>query len=206
MASFDYMGVRGKDPAEVLRALGFQEREALGSPAESDDSAGRMPSGWFLVFGNSVWTRSVEKLSAGCQGVYVEASETAMSSRAICYEDGRIVWSVSHENDPEAPYDVRTEGTLPPEYEALHAELMEKQRQAVQEDEEVDYLFDLPLRLAGGVTGYVPFEQGPAGAAYVALEKVGSAPAAPSPSPRPGAPPQPAARPAPSARPWWKLW
>lgn len=207
MASFNYMGVRGRDPAEVLRELGFTEGLALKYPTTRGNSAGRMPSGWFLVFGDSAWTRYVEQLSVGCQGIYVEATDTAMCSRAIYYEDGRVVWSVAHDNDPGEPYDVRTEGTLPPEYEALYTELMEKQRRAVEEEEEVDYLYDLPMRVAGVLTGYVPLEQEPADAVIVQLEKVEPAPAPSAPaSPPPSAAPPAAARPAPPASPWWKFW
>lgn len=202
MASYDYMGVRGREPAEVLRELGFSEGQPLQSPDIADNSAARMQSGWFLIFGDSVWTKSAEQLSAGCQAIYMEASDTAMCSRAICYEDGRMVWSVAHDNDPGVPYDVRTEGTLPPEYEALYAEYMEKQRNAVEENEEVDYLFDLPQLVAGVLTGFVPLTTEPADAVYTELEKVEPPPPPPPPSPSP----PPAARVAPPARPWWKLW
>jgi hypothetical protein len=197
MASYDYMGVLGRELAEVLRELEFQEGLPLTYPDTRGDSAGRMPSGWFLIFGDSVWTEYAEKLSAGCQAIYVEATDTAMCSRAIYYENGRIVWSVAHDNDPDAPYDVRTEGTLPPEYEALYVEYMEKQRNSVENEEHVDYLYDLPLRVAGMLTGYVPTTTGPAEAIYMQLDKIAPAPPPPPPS---------AAPPLAAARPWWKFW
>ncbi|HEX6039161.1 hypothetical protein [Longimicrobium sp.] len=197
MASFDYMGVFGREPAEVLRALGFSEGKPTRYPDTRGNSAGRMRSGWFLLFGHSVWTKHAQELSAGCQAIYVEASDTAMCSRAIFYEDGRTVWSVAHDDDPGEPFDVRTEGTLPAEYAALHAELMEKQRRSVEENEKVDYLYDLPLRVAGVVTGYVPLENEPENA-FFELEKVEPAPPAPaSTPPAPVSPPE---------RPWWRFW
>ena len=205
MAGFEYMGVLGKEPAEALRVAGFVERGTVPRHSHRGDTGARLPSGWFLIVGESAWTKTAQELSAGCQAIYLEASDTAMSSMAILWEDGRQVWKVLREGDPSAPHEVMTEGDPPPEFHTIYAQLLEKQRAADAEGEEVDYLYNVPVDLATAITGYFELDPEPEGAVFTRLERVERKP---EPAPPQAAPVPPAPAPAPPARdrPWWKFW
>jgi len=63
-------------------------------------------------------------------------------------EDGRELWSVSHINDPDHALDVT--GEPPAEFE----EIRRKYEKQQAEDDDVDWLQEIPLELARRLSGY----------------------------------------------------
>jgi hypothetical protein len=80
-----------------------------------------------------------------------EVEEHVMVSRLLGYRDGDQAWAVTH--DPEVEeYGVTVLGTPPSEFAEIHAELAA--RQAADEGGQVDYVFDVPVRLGEQLCGY----------------------------------------------------
>lgn len=197
MSSIGWMGVWGKEPAQVIRELGYVEAgRAEDWSSRGEVTAAQWPTGWFLVFD---WfdDKTAVALSAGCQAVLFRGSETSMSIDIVLYADGREVWRVEHDSVRD-PDHMDHRGELPPEFPGILASLREQHERAAAEEEEVDYLFNVPVELGALVTGFRHDTREPEGIVYTVLK------AAP-PSPVPPAAPAPAPAPAPR-RPWWKLW
>jgi len=79
-----------------------------------------------------------------------------MVSFARAQQDGRPLWSVTH--DPDVNLDgVTVEGTPPPELDDILARL--RAQAEAEGDDEVDFLFDAPQDLSASICGYRPGEQ-----------------------------------------------
>lgn len=205
-----WLAVSGKEPERVLRELGLNAgREEARHFYDGDVVTGSVPGGWFFVFLNrNAWAWFEEPLilalSAGCRVVTCEAEEHAMYSTATGYSDGRRLWFVEH---PE-PGILNVDGNPPPELGPIAASLRAQQEEADRIDEEVDYIFGIPVELAKSITGFRYDERMPEGAVFHVLEEPapGWAPPAPASTPPPPSSPGPKLNVARPDRPWWKFW
>jgi hypothetical protein len=86
--------------------------------------------------------------------------EHVMESRCTVWSLGRKKWSVVHKGGDEGSLHLKTMGKLPAEFAEIRNRAFELQRnQEGAGDEPVDFVFDVPLRLARALTG-VDHEQG----------------------------------------------
>jgi hypothetical protein len=76
-----------------------------------------------------------------------------MASSAELWSGGRRTWWISHEGE-DGPKGLETDGALPASFSAIRSELEEAQRAEGGDDAEVDYLFDIPLRVAQSIVGF----------------------------------------------------
>jgi hypothetical protein len=112
--------------------------------------------GWRIVMSDDHRFASRERVSNAARGgvaigVYME--EHVMVSGAFGAKDGQLTWSVQH--DPEHGLEHLDVWGDPPD--AL-ASIRERLLAELQEDDEVDALFDAPLDLAAGVCGFNPHD------------------------------------------------
>ena len=177
-----WIAVQGLKAEEALASLEMEVSEIL-SPDEIPDALGmaQLPDDWLLF----LWGRKAgpveDKLigfTASGRAIACEMSETVMFSEARGYEDGAQVWRVTHDPDrDESLYSLQTEGAPPAQMEAIVREAKAEQDKEGGEDAGVDFIFDVPLRLAHSVCGFNLSEGDPQDLCFSVLRRVGAEPA-----------------------------
>ena len=82
-----------------------------------------------------------------------------MASAAFYYRDGKRLWNVVHESDSGVDH-LDTEGDIPDPFNEIRKAAVENQRKEDLRERDpneilgVDYIFDIPVRLATALTGY----------------------------------------------------
>lgn len=166
--------------------------EEISHPFEAPHCFGHLPNGWTLCVLSNWEERLVQpdllsKVSYSTEVMACLVEESSMICSAQLWSNGRKVWEVTH----NAQIDVNHL-----EFEGVPAsallETYRKQAIASREsDEEVDFMFDVPLTLARDITGFKHDDELPEGAQLVRIDlasedtsNLGKA----------------------DAKPWWKFW
>ncbi|WP_150107204.1 hypothetical protein [Pedosphaera parvula] len=112
---------------------------------------GLLPSGWFLVIhGRHEFTDAeVKQLSQAAEVVACFVEEHVMVSKAACWKNGQEVWSVTHDAQ-ESLHHLEAQGELPLGFAAIRDRLTKQQ----EEEDDCDFIFDIPVSLAAEITGY----------------------------------------------------
>jgi len=157
-----WIAVKDRSQAELLEALGFTEAEPVNDFVDAPYVVRQQADGWVILAGHNRRfdvDRHLPKLTEG----FVFAcmiDEGVMVSFARAQQDGRPLWSVTH--DPDVNLDgVTVEGTPPPELDDILARL--RAQAEAEGDDEVDFLFDAPQDLSASICGYRPGEQAEGG-------------------------------------------
>jgi hypothetical protein len=137
---------------EVVAALGARKSGQSGDFMDFDLSIGRLSNGWTII-----WSEDEEffddpcaiSLSLSFPLLTCWVNETIMHSRVRSVANGIEKWSIWHEGD-EDPTHIGSAGNPPAELSELIADAREQQ----SADNEVDYLFDVPLIVAEGICGF----------------------------------------------------
>lgn len=151
-----WVAVRGLDRETLLDRMKLAETGRPDEANEADISWATLPNGWTLVYSNDSRDAADDRLADLSQGATVigaEINETVMYSRLACHEDGRRVWSVTHDSD-KGRYNLDTVGEMPAVYEEVRALLFKEQEDDGGEESDTDYIFDVPVELAERLTGY----------------------------------------------------
>jgi hypothetical protein len=69
------------------------------------------------------------------------------------WSQGERQWRLSHEGE-DGPKGLATEGALPQSFPAIRKEMEEAQLAAGGEDADVDYIFEIPLKVAQVLVGF----------------------------------------------------
>jgi len=152
-ASLSWLAIRGKSPQTVRAELGLRTAGRRERYPESPLTGAKLPGGWYLLVENHrlknqyVRDSVLTRLSTDCEVITCMVEEHVMCSEAAGWNDGVKTWSVIHEAE-KGDKDLRTEGDMPAVFAAIRDRLIGEQ------DEQVDYLFEIPVELAESLTGY----------------------------------------------------
>jgi len=142
---------------------------------ESNIVCAYLPSGWFLVLFNrkEVEDDILEKLSKCGELVYCFVEDHVMYTTASGWTNGRRNWRIIHDGEEDKKTHLEVEGNPPAAFEGLRKELFAKQKAAVGEDADIDYVYDLPADLSKELTGFRHDQDTPgmSGDAFEVLEK-----------------------------------
>ena len=149
--SFVWIAVSGVDADEFLDRAGFEDTGEPDPWFETDYSGANLPGGWYVLvtsdFGLIENMGLLAEWSAGARLVVAVADEGSMNSLAMEWIDRRQIWSVFHDGSEGEPT-LAVDGDLPEAFESIRARLM------AQAEPGVDHVFDIPLDLAAGITGF----------------------------------------------------
>lgn len=191
--SDSWLAVKGKPSEELLAEMRLSPTGARCDLFEASYSATTLRNGWFLlILRRRLWedllppeTRA--RLSLGCElaGCFME--EHVMASSAELWRDGALIWRATHLGEQGEDH-IAAEGSLPDAYPALLGAAEAALAGDAEKDDDftVDYHFDIPVRLAEGVTGFA-FDR-----AHEEIETQGLEVLVP--------PPEPA------KKPFWRFW
>jgi hypothetical protein len=153
-----WMAMKGTDADTACTALGLERKGGSQPHPETEFTGAALPGGWYLVVGNRsgyefIAHNDLAALSQAREIIVCEVEEHVMYSSAALWRDGSCLWKVVHESD-RGIYHLEVEGEPPPEFEAVRAEYVAKQDGESDEDMRVDFIFEVPLRLARDIVGY----------------------------------------------------
>jgi hypothetical protein len=91
-------------------------------------------------------------LSSDKDVVLCLVEEHVMASSSEMCSQGKRKWRLSHEGK-DGPKGLATDGDLPESFPAIRKEMEEAQHAAGGDDADVDYIFEIPLKLAEALGG-----------------------------------------------------
>ncbi len=155
--SLSWLAVKGKSPQAVRVELGFRATGEHEKMPDSDLSAAELPNGWYLIVSNHTEQvapdDALQRLSSGCEAVTGFVEEHVMVSSASGWKDGQRCWSVIHDSQKRRD-SLETQGQLPPMFESILEKFRLKQKEADIRKRGVDFIFEVPVELAGTLVGY----------------------------------------------------
>ena len=154
--SISWLAIRNKPAEVILSELGLRRTGKREVVPEMPVCGADLPGGWFLIWANAcdyVDRLPLQRLSSGAEIMTCIVEEHVMFSSASAWNDGRQIWSVSH-NAQQGIGHLQVEGEPPPAFADIRERLMAEQRRAEAEARDVDYIFDIPVEMARAMTGF----------------------------------------------------
>jgi hypothetical protein len=157
--SCSWIAVRGQEPDALLNTLGLQRTGELQEIPESRWSAATLPDGWFLVFcakhcePKAFKEAALAVLAAGCELVHSSVEEHVMFSSSAYWQEGRKVWEIVHDAQEGVDH-LQASGELPPYFAAIRTRYFSELEAAGGDQNEVDYIFEVPLEVGAALTRF----------------------------------------------------
>lgn len=125
---------------------------------ESQISMARLPSGWRVVWYNEydcpfLQQEDLGSLSADKDVLLCMVEEHVMASSSELWSRGTRKWWLSHEGE-DGPHGLETDGELPESFPAIREEMEKQQRDEGGDEADVDYIFEIPLKVARLLVGF----------------------------------------------------
>jgi hypothetical protein len=141
-----------------LRQLGLSYTGAIEEIPESAISTARLDTGWRVVWCNEygcpfLKPQDLRERSKEQDVLLCLVEEHVMASSSEMWSAGERVWWVSHAGE-DGPKGLSTHGVLPPSFAAIREEMDRAQIAAGGDEADVDYIFEIPLKLAENLIGF----------------------------------------------------
>jgi len=153
-----WFAVREEHANKLLEQLGLSSAAETEEFPESLISAARLNTGWRVIWYNEygcpfMRPEDLARLSQEYDVLMCLVEEHVMASSSEFWSSGHRKWWISHEGI-DGPKGLSTDGTLPDCFASIRSELEEAQRAEGGEDADVDYIFDIPLKVAQSIVGF----------------------------------------------------
>ena len=140
----------------LFEHFGLEELEESADMPDFKLSGARL-QGWYLMVADRtvslVDEQLLKSLSERGRVVAVMVEEHVMFSSAEEWLNGERIWGAIH-NSEAGLFHIGVEGELPGSYATIHQDQFAQQEKDGGKDAGVDHIFDIPLELAAGITGY----------------------------------------------------
>lgn len=150
--ALSWVAVQG--PGDVLGAFGL--RAAAGAYDYSNRKGygfGPLQQGWTLVVSRDceefLKPKRMQALKGYSRAISAGVEEHVMYSGAAEWRDGQELWRVEHLAE-EGEFHLATQGTLPQFFAEIRDDHFQMQK---TDGEDVDHVFDIPLRLVQRIIG-----------------------------------------------------
>jgi hypothetical protein len=155
--SITWCAVRHAAADQLLSHLGLSATGQVESEPESRFSTASLSTGWRVIWSNTyacpVLTKGLASFPAEHELLLCQVEEHVMASSVELWLGGRRRWWVSHEGE-NGPKGLDTEGPLPDCFASIREDMESAQRADGGDDAEVDYLFEIPLKVAQTLVGF----------------------------------------------------
>ena len=150
------LAFKGITAEQVHTRLGLRVTGRVEDDSNSDINSTLLPSQWYLLVLNREEFKDsqLQELSSGCELFYQMIEEHVMYSAAKLWSDCQLRWAVEH-NGEEGGRELKVAGDPPKSFDSIRDELMEAQS---NETDEVDHVFDIPVRLGKEVLGFTIYD------------------------------------------------
>jgi hypothetical protein len=122
---------------------------------ESDIVGVELPSGWCLVLFNrqTIKDELLQEFSSSGEVISCFLEDHVMFSAASGWRNQGPIWSVTHDCE-KGRFHLETQGVVPAALESIQNNLISQQKQTGGEKADVDYIYDIPAKLAKDLTGF----------------------------------------------------
>lgn len=153
-----WCAVREQHAEEVLEDLGLKATETKEESPRSLVAAAKLDTGWRVIWYNAyecpfLGSENLARISRSADVVVCRIEEHVMASSAEGWFAGQRKWWIAHDGQ-DGPKGLASGGALPESFASIRRELEEAQRAEGGEKADVDYLFEIPLRVAEEIVGF----------------------------------------------------
>lgn len=125
---------------------------------DSPISTAKLDTGWRIIWFNKynssiVGLKNIADISHERDVLLCLVEEHVMASSSELWSNGTRKWRISHEG-VNGPKGLDATGDLPECFPAIKSEMEELQRADGGDDAEVDYIFEIPLKVAQSLVGF----------------------------------------------------
>ncbi len=148
--AISWLAVRSNTEASALSVLGLEKTGETEEIPESDWCSTRLGE-WTIVWSNSCGPAGFRDAPSKLKGevIVCDVEEHVMFVSACAFKDGVLDWRVVHDAQ-KAQDHLTVEGTPPESFVHIRAEEFAH----VGEDPDVDFIFEIPVRMAQEVVGF----------------------------------------------------
>lgn len=145
-----WLAIRGNTESTVLASLGMEKTGETEEVPESDSSTTRVRD-WMVICSNSCQPRRFRDAGSKLKGevVICDVEEHVMFSSVAVFKNGTVIWRIVHDAQ-QANDHLLVEGNPPDSLARIQCE----QYMRGKEDRDVDFIFDIPIRVAQELVGF----------------------------------------------------
>jgi hypothetical protein len=156
--SISWFAVREENTERLLERLGLKPTGETEDIPESLISMAKLTTGWRLLWYNQydcpfLQPKELARISAGYDVIKCLVEEHVMASSSERWSGGQRQWWISHEGE-NGPKGLDVDGQPPEGFPAIRAEMEQSQQAAGGSDAGVDYIFEIPLKVAQSLVGF----------------------------------------------------
>jgi hypothetical protein len=160
-----WCAVREEHADAVIAQLGLSPTGKTEDIPQALISTARLTTGWRVIWYNEygcpfLTADRLAQLSQDRELILCLVEEHVMASSAELWASGQRQWWISHQGE-NGPKGLDCSGSLPQGFASIRDELYEAQRAEGGDDTDVDYIFDIPTRVAQSITGFKHDESWP---------------------------------------------
>lgn len=156
--SITWCAVREDGAPKLLQQLGLSSTGEREEFPESLISAAKLDTGWRVIWYNEygcpfLRPEELGVISNGQEVLMCLVEEHVMASSSELWSGGKRKWWISHQGE-NGPKGLSTEGQLPDCFSPIRSAMEEAQRAEGGDDAAVDYIFEIPLKVAQSLVGF----------------------------------------------------
>jgi hypothetical protein len=156
--SITWCAIREDKSEQFFQRLGLAATGEVEEFPESLISIARLNTGWRVMWYNKygcpfLQTGDLRRISLDQDVLLCSVEEHVMASSSEMWSYGKCQWRVSHEGE-NGPKGLSTDGVLPDSFPAIRNDMEKAQLAAGGDEAGVDYIFDIPLKLAQSLVGF----------------------------------------------------
>ena len=156
--SIAWCAVRDGNAQKVLAQLGLSPTGETEDVPESLISTASLNTGWRIIWYNEyecpfLRPEDLSVISNDEEVLLCLVEEHVMASSSELWSGGKRKWWISHEGE-DGPEGLAAEGDLPDCFASIRREMEDAQRAAGGNAAGVDYIFEIPLRVAQTLVGF----------------------------------------------------
>ena len=156
--SITWCAVRDGNAQKVLDQLGLSPTGETEDVPESLISTAKLDTGWRIIWYNEyecpfLRPEDLGVISNDQEILMCLVEEHVMASSSELWRGGKRKWWISHEGE-DGPKGLAAEGDLPDCFASIRREMEDAQRAAGGNAAGVDYIFEIPLRVAQTLVGF----------------------------------------------------
>jgi len=156
--SITWCAIREDKSERFFQRLGLATTGEVEEFPESLISTARLNTGWRVVWYNKyacpfLQSDDLRSISLDQDVLLCLVEEHVMASSSEMWSNGKRKWRLSHEGE-HGPKGLSTDGEPPESFSAVRKDMEKAQLAAGGEEAGVDYIFDIPLKVAQSLVGF----------------------------------------------------
>jgi hypothetical protein len=155
--SITWCAMREEAAEQFLSHVGLSSTGESETDPASGFSTAKLSTGWRLVWSNKydcpLLTKGVASFPGEQRFLLCRVEEHVMASSAELWLGGSRKWQISHEGE-DGPKGLDLAGEAPECFASIREEMEAKQHAEGGEQADVDYIFEIPLKVAQALVGF----------------------------------------------------